>query len=548
MKDSVIKGTGNSRYLKSSLEGITTWEQFRAALAAGTLPVDLNGIDPEGFQQLGDPLNKVTLLKDGTAEKYGMDNTAVPDDVLDLLSKAAVKGSYQEPDVPAGTTWETGIVSGTEDLRAIENITYFVNNVFVVPPSGKNITLGVVSTDGKTWTPTQFSGAADNVRVRNGMCYKDGIYYLLGVDGNPYVSRIYSSADLKTWTKRAEFKKLNRSGAYLFHSETLKKLIFISCGGDIFVSSDGDTWEQCAFKIPTFDVNSINGKNGVDEPDGFYIAIGDSNARTINVYRLTGNSAELVWKSEPTSSTGTQYFSFIKFKGKYFIYTNQGFHVSDDLKNWQYISGNFNNDGNFPYNLDHSETTILSITYDKTLFTSDDGFTFNKYAIDSSYDYGGVVYGNGVFAAQTRPKNNVYFSHFVYTQDTTFAQKPMLTDVLGRDIEIALKQVGGAKAIESGTYVGTGETYLSLSFKTPPRLLFISREGPAGDTNAIFAAAMIPDQIQTGCRAPVFIVPKSGYVSGGYMGLEDMGKTSLKFSASSLNVSGVTYRYVMVSK
>lgn len=82
MKDSVIKGNGNSRYLKSSLEGITTWEQFRAALAAGTLPVDLNGINPEGFQQLGDPFNKVTLLKDTTAALLGLPNTAVPDDAL----------------------------------------------------------------------------------------------------------------------------------------------------------------------------------------------------------------------------------------------------------------------------------------------------------------------------------------------------------------------------------------------------------------------------------------------------------------------------------
>lgn len=82
MKDFVIKGNGNSRYLKSSLEGITTWEQFRAALAAGTLPVDLNGINPEGFQQLGDPLNKASLLKDTTAALLGLPDTAVPDDAL----------------------------------------------------------------------------------------------------------------------------------------------------------------------------------------------------------------------------------------------------------------------------------------------------------------------------------------------------------------------------------------------------------------------------------------------------------------------------------
>lgn len=89
MQDSIIKGTGNSRYLKSSLEGITTWEQFRAALLAGTLPIDLNGVNADGFQQLGDPLNKATLLKDATAKQFGLTASAVPDDVLSYLGQYA---------------------------------------------------------------------------------------------------------------------------------------------------------------------------------------------------------------------------------------------------------------------------------------------------------------------------------------------------------------------------------------------------------------------------------------------------------------------------
>ena len=51
MKDSIIKNTGNSRYLKSAISAATTWEQFRAALIAGTLPIDLNGINSVGWQQ-----------------------------------------------------------------------------------------------------------------------------------------------------------------------------------------------------------------------------------------------------------------------------------------------------------------------------------------------------------------------------------------------------------------------------------------------------------------------------------------------------------------
>lgn len=498
--------------------------------------------------QEGTPLNKATLLKDATAAKFGKDASAVPDDVLDVLSKSVLEGTYPVVDVYAGQNWETGIVSGTEDLRAITNITYFVNNVFVVPPFGRNITLGVVSADGKTWTPTQFLGAADNARVRNGMCYKDGIYYLLGWNGNPYVSRIYSSADLKTWTKRAEFKNLKGSGAYLFHSETLKKLIFISSDGDIFMSGDGDVWEQCAFKIPAIDGNSSRGKNGVDEPDGFYIAIGALNARTINVYRLTSNSAELVWQSDPTSSTGTQYFSFIKFKGKYFIYTDQGFHVSDDLKNWQYISGNFNNDGNFTINLDHSETTILSITYDKTVFTSDDGFTFNKSAIDSSYDYGGVVYGNGVFAAQTRPKNNSNFSHFVYTQDTTFTRKPGLVDVLGNIVNIPLKQISGATQCEVGSYVGTGQKQKTIRCSFSPKFFAITAIGDGVFNTPIYYAPLVEQGVTYNFK---YLDIQTNNVNVQYVTSITRTADGVNISSSNaisgaFNLSNATYYYVFI--
>ena len=124
MKDSVIKGNGNSRYLKSSLEGITTWEQFRAALAAGTLPVDLNGINPDGFQQLGDPLTKVTLLKDSTAALLGLPKTAVPDDAfVALVLGQGVYGYRVKVQLADGTPVEGATVSGIQPLTGSTLVT-----------------------------------------------------------------------------------------------------------------------------------------------------------------------------------------------------------------------------------------------------------------------------------------------------------------------------------------------------------------------------------------------------------------------------------------
>ena len=105
MKDSAILGSGNSRYLKSVVDFKTlypTYDDFAAALVAGTLPIDLNGINSAGFQQVGDALGKATLLKDTTAQKHGRDETALPDDMwADLVPIGGILW-YAKDGIPDG--------------------------------------------------------------------------------------------------------------------------------------------------------------------------------------------------------------------------------------------------------------------------------------------------------------------------------------------------------------------------------------------------------------------------------------------------------------
>lgn len=85
MTDGIIKGTGNSRYLKSVANFMAlypTYEDFAKALIAGTLPVDLYGINTGGWQVRGNDINKASLLKDATASLYGKGTTATVDDIL----------------------------------------------------------------------------------------------------------------------------------------------------------------------------------------------------------------------------------------------------------------------------------------------------------------------------------------------------------------------------------------------------------------------------------------------------------------------------------
>ena len=103
MIDSVLKGTGNSRFLKSAVPAGTSWADALAMLQAGTFPIDFNGINAEGFQQVGTPLNKANLLKDATAAQIGLPPSTTPDGMFQALGntgelhvwrKTVVVGSY----------------------------------------------------------------------------------------------------------------------------------------------------------------------------------------------------------------------------------------------------------------------------------------------------------------------------------------------------------------------------------------------------------------------------------------------------------------------
>lgn len=89
MQDAIALGTGNSRYLKSVSgfkELYPTYDDFVQALVDGTLPIDLNGINPDGWAQTGMELNKANLLTDATAALVDLGSDATPNDVLAVLA------------------------------------------------------------------------------------------------------------------------------------------------------------------------------------------------------------------------------------------------------------------------------------------------------------------------------------------------------------------------------------------------------------------------------------------------------------------------------
>src|SRR5699024_11771693 len=85
MQDGIIAGNGNSRYLKTVAAALSlypTYQDFMAALIAGTFPIDLNGINSSGWIQQGTPLNKATLLSDQALSAIGLSGDKVPSDAF----------------------------------------------------------------------------------------------------------------------------------------------------------------------------------------------------------------------------------------------------------------------------------------------------------------------------------------------------------------------------------------------------------------------------------------------------------------------------------
>ena len=85
MTDGIIKGTGNSRYLKGA-GWPSTYAEFKAMAEAGTLPFDLNGINAAGWQVIGSLLNKANLLSDATCSLLNIPTSSVPDNVFEKLA------------------------------------------------------------------------------------------------------------------------------------------------------------------------------------------------------------------------------------------------------------------------------------------------------------------------------------------------------------------------------------------------------------------------------------------------------------------------------
>lgn len=422
--------------------------------------------------QEGTPLNKATLLKDATAAKFGKDTGAVPDEVLDVLSKSVLEGTYPVVDVYAGQNWEKGTVPNASG-SVFETIAVANNILFSLPISG---TTAVMSTDGKTWTtftiPTVSGGYNNSGRHR--IVYVVDTYYLLiPITSSTYKAIIYTTKNLSTWTLKCTLSLTNI--AYnLFYSNYLSKFVLIDIYGKVYLSSDAENWES-TYSLGTSASSQPTFNNGIDGPDGFYIAVPVS--KKIQVFKLKSDSFETVFTSADLSNT-IENVAFVKFKRKYFVYSAYGIAHSEDLKAWQLSDANYQSSSTsvttITQQLACSDVNVL-IKFDTESLVSFDGLNFKRITDNVPSQQGSMAYINGVFCFHSQGAPSAINPY--YTLDTTFKDEPGLVDVLGNMVNIPLKQIAGAASIETGTYTGTGDygtnITRSLVFKAEPMIVFV---------------------------------------------------------------------------
>lgn len=494
--------------------------------------------------QEGTPLNKATLLKDTTAAKFGKDTGAVPDEVLDVLSKSVLEGTYPVVDVYAGQNWQKGSATGSVTSVNVHQIIQFVNGMFFSFPTEANAVYGIKSQDGKTWTqfkvPPEVSGAYIGAHK---LLYVNGVYYLMATRPTPSVV-FYSSADLETWEKVSELTTTYM--AYpVFYSVFLQKFIVIEVQGKTYLSDDLITWSNpYSLGVATSYLNS--GANGIDGPDGFYIAT--SVNKTVSVVRLTASSFNTVFSAE-TSTAAVSDASLIRFKGKYFVYSAFVVMQSDDLRNWETSSPTYLNSTTVTQQIAYSDNCVL-IKYSTSTYVALDGLNFESFVNDGvAAQSSSMAYGNGVFVFHNQA--TVARLLIYYTPDTTFKDEPGLVDVLGNMVNIPLKQIAGATQCEVGSYVGANEDTKTIKCSFSPKFFAITSAGRGVYGIPIYYAPLPEQNVSynfvylTISSASSEIVSRSGATT-----IERTSNgvkiSSSRFSSDAFNDANATYYYLFI--
>lgn len=179
MTDTIIKGTGNSRTLKTVPNALTLYPNFEAMIAAmvdGSFPIDLGPLQTGGINVKGTDLNKAALLSDSTESTiWGNTGNRTVDAALEklrsLISTAQSTATSANSNANGRARYDygnfTGSSGGTKSLYftstpriiilcsvdgSIGVAIYNANKIDMTNPLGtKSITFGATAVTLDSW-------------------------------------------------------------------------------------------------------------------------------------------------------------------------------------------------------------------------------------------------------------------------------------------------------------------------------------------------------------------------------------------------------------
>ena len=491
---------------------------------------------------LGNVYTKTETLADDTKALFGLDSGAVPDDVLNVLSKTMVTGETEVQTEVMFEPWKAAecvysmytpmqsllcidgefyAAAGTSSSLLhskdgnkwnrlsyihsdpIASLRYINGNLIathgdIASTSGSRYTYVSVSKDmGATWEHNSFNinGSWADIAYGNGVyvmvpnCYPSGA-----------ANYIAKSTDLKTWTSAT--LPVGHYWKRILYGNG--KFVVFSNGNTIVYSTDGATWSQAQTTHQGYCRGGAFG-NGV-----FVIGGGGVGGGTVMSVSTDG----INWTQSTISDSA--YVGNIIFVDGYFYA----------------LSG-----------------TVTEADVGK-VYRSSDGVSWELISTTDlpSQKWSGFAYcpeKETFVCLRNEGSNGVYYTRNAYETATT------LGDVAG-------EKVGGLSLIESGSYVGTGmfgkEYPNSLAFSIKPEVVIIMDETNSnwGSSNAscsanyaIFVRGVTSQSVIRESGNSSTILMKISWEDNTVSWKVDSEyNANYKFYWGQLNNSGVNYRYI----
>lgn len=461
--------------------------------------------------QTTDSFTKTQTLSETVAALYGLQNTAVPNDVLNILAKAALfRAAYSDPGLNSWTV-------ASDPRSSPYTINQFAYNGTVLVISSTGGGNPMVSYDrGKTWS-TDVGDLPTNLLYS--LSEYNGIIYAWQTDTS---GTYYTSTDGQNWSKHtlsnaSGFKpfwsffyngvlcSVGNSGADFFSqtngvvslpitAETLcpgyvvaEGTIYLSeqAGGTIIKSTDGgQTWSTASTLPSGVLARALGYKDGV-----FVVANGGSGTTSYT-------SADLVtWTPGANSGIAAQP---VLVGNKYFI---------------------------LPYRRLYSE----------------DGLTWHQYTPNNyptGQEFGAFFDGTFILSPREAP-------YAIYTADEEIFSPPTLTDVQGNPLVLSNAKLTYGSYIGSGTSGSSNPTQIPLD--DDPYFVIVVRSsgydyGLHGSEDIlIWVKGMEGTSVQEDGSGGIYL--NTSYADGVFR-FYCMGNNN---AHPQLNIAGETYFYLSIS-